>query len=528
MDELTRLSHVLALKLEDERPISSLDRITEMAQTIFGVDMALVTVLDETNQHFISACGIEGAGTSRADSFCTHAIKRSQVMVVEDATKDPLFTNNALVLGPPHIRFYAGAPLVMQNGAALGTLCIIHKEPRSLSAAEEMILRGLADTVVETIEHVAQEKRLRQAIEEQKAEAAKYLEAAQLGSIIERSTNEIFVFDADSLKFTYVNEGARQNLGYTQEELEKITPVCIKPYFEEESFRALLQPLIQSDVKMLHFETVHQRKDGSTYPVKVRLELDRFGNTPCFIALIRDITLEKTQEAAIAEQMEDLRQFNALVTHDLNTPLRHAAMFSMLAMDSLPKGHESVEHLEVSIKAVQKAQAMLNTLAGYSNLGKGSLEFGPVDLNTVVIDVISSLKIRLEEIGGSIVTSPLPTVHGNATLLTQLFQNLIQNSIKYRSDKSPLIDVSASQKNNSAIVAVADNGLGIDPGYADHVFKIFKRLPETAKTVEGSGIGLSICQKICNLHGGTIHLDTSYRSGSRFIIELPLTLREKT
>jgi PAS domain S-box-containing protein len=128
----------------------------------------------------------------------------------------------------------------------------------------------------------------------------------RFGRIMEKSFNEIFIFDAESLKFTQVNQGARENLGYTMEELSQISPVDIKPEYTLEQFESLLQTLRDGTKELLVFETIHMRKDGSTYPVEIRLQLSKFETPPQFVAIVQDITDRKKAERAMQEAMQTL------------------------------------------------------------------------------------------------------------------------------------------------------------------------------------------------------------------------------
>lgn len=135
----------------DTPPDPSFDAVTHAAKIAFDVPIALISLLDETRQWFKSCIGLEVRETPREMSFCTHAIGQSDVYVVADASKDPLFSDNPLVTGPPHIRFYAGAPLVDSMGYALGTLCIIDAEPRSFPARDRRLLAALGACAMNAI-----------------------------------------------------------------------------------------------------------------------------------------------------------------------------------------------------------------------------------------------------------------------------------------------------------------------------------------------------------------------------------------
>lgn len=146
-DEVRRLTELRALELLDSDPEERFDRVTRLAQRLFGVPIALVSLVDDDRQWFLSNQGLDAAETPREFAFCAHTILGDDVMQVEDATVDPRFLDNPLVLGAPEIRFYAGAPISGPGGAKLGTLCIIDREPRVLTSADEASLRDMAEMI---------------------------------------------------------------------------------------------------------------------------------------------------------------------------------------------------------------------------------------------------------------------------------------------------------------------------------------------------------------------------------------------
>jgi diguanylate cyclase (GGDEF)-like protein len=146
-DEVTRLNSLRALDILDTSREERFDRLTRLARRIFGVPIALVSLVDEDRQWFKSAIGIKTRETLRNVSFCGHAILGDEVFIVEDATLDERFYDNPLVLGEPHVRFYAGCPLRFLDGSRLGTLCLIDTKPRTLDACDRASLRDLAELV---------------------------------------------------------------------------------------------------------------------------------------------------------------------------------------------------------------------------------------------------------------------------------------------------------------------------------------------------------------------------------------------
>jgi PAS domain S-box-containing protein len=518
MEEAKRLEAIRKLGLSDLSNVADLDALTELAKTLFQVDIALITVVDELQQVFVSKQGIEASGTPRNISFCTHAIEQSDVYIVEDASQQALFKDNPLVTGDPKIRFYAGAPLKSNQGAAYGTLCLIDKKPRALTDGEAASLQLLSKTAVSLLESAAHKKLFWQSAAGTEASSLLSFEAALLGHIVERANTEVFVFGADDMRFIYANAGARENLGYSGDELKTITPYDIKPDVTEAEFRKAVQPLIDGKINVLCLETVHQRKDGTTYDVELKAEYDSVSSPPVFIAFTRDITIEKMQRQKIEGQLNEMRQFNSILAHDLSSPLRHAYMFSELLVKTSGQSPETVDYAKTVQRSVQKSQDMLQTLSRYTQLGKEGVPFETIDLNAVVLSTIADMKQEIEAENATLTIEPLPSISGNGVLMGQLFQNLVQNSLKYASDAAPEITISATETARYFTIYFQDNGIGIEEKYAEQIFEIFKRLPDKNKQVPGQGIGLSTVKKITELHNGRIRLDTNYQGGARFVM----------
>lgn len=156
LDETMRLRSLNSLRVLDTQPEERFDRITRMGCHLFGVDTCLMSLVDADRQWFKSRQGLDACETGREISFCGHAILAERVFIISDATQDPRFADNPLVLGDPQIRFYAGCPIHGPGGQRIGTLCLIHPEPREFSAAEEQVLRDLAALVDDELALLAQ------------------------------------------------------------------------------------------------------------------------------------------------------------------------------------------------------------------------------------------------------------------------------------------------------------------------------------------------------------------------------------
>ncbi len=179
------------------------------------------------------------------------------------------------------------------------------------------------------------------------------------------------------------------------------------------------------------------------------------------------------------------------------------------------------QYIGFAVDGATRMQSLINDLLGFSRIGRVHNATQPVDLNRIVAQAEDSLALTIEENGARIIRPELPTVAGDPTLLTMLWQNLIGNAIKFRRpDHPPVIEITADHDDGIWTFAITDNGIGIDPDYAEKIFVIFQRL-HPRDSYPGTGIGLAVCKKIVEHHGGHITLDASYRQGARLQFTLP-------
>jgi light-regulated signal transduction histidine kinase (bacteriophytochrome) len=179
------------------------------------------------------------------------------------------------------------------------------------------------------------------------------------------------------------------------------------------------------------------------------------------------------------------------------------------------------QYIGFAVDGAQRMQALINDLLAFSRVGRVERPHAPVDCNALLERARDDLSRAIEAAGAEVEAGPLPTIDGDASLLRLVFQNLLGNAIKFRGEAAPRVRVDAARENGEWRFSVADNGIGIDPEYAERIFVIFQRLHPRA-SYEGTGIGLAMCRKIVEYHGGRMWLDTDNgAAGSRFCFTLP-------
>jgi len=249
----------------------------------------------------------------------------------------------------------------------------------------------------------------------------------------------------------------------------------------------------------------------------------------CVITLT-DITERKRSEEALTRQAEelarsnsDLREFAYSASHDFREPLRQVAVFGELLQvnhqgDLNDEGRQLVQQM---VGAAHRMEALLKDLLAYTQAADAPQhEIVSTDANEVLRKTLAVFEDRIAQSGAHVDCKPLPSLEVHELHLTQLFQNLISNALKYRGEAPPVVEVFAERAGEMWQISVVDNGIGIDPDYCEQVFGLFKRLHGGGK-YSGSGIGLAICQKIVQRYGGRIWVKSEPGRGSRFVFTLP-------
>lgn len=253
----------------------------------------------------------------------------------------------------------------------------------------------------------------------------------------------------------------------------------------------------------------------------------RFENSdgePFVLGVARDVTKEIEAERELKRSNRELEEFAYVASHDLKAPLRHVSMSAGFLRDQYADkfDDEGREMMNVIASSTERMQKMIDSLLAYSRVGRKDVKMEEVDLGQMLQELQETIGNHLQEKNTTLEIGEMPAVYADKYLLVQLFQNLIENSIKYKKkDQDPLIRISALRREDAWEFSVADNGIGIDPKYADKVFMIFQRLHHNDE-YGGVGIGLAICQRIADFHGGKIWLDTSYKDGTKFVFTLPV------
>jgi signal transduction histidine kinase len=233
------------------------------------------------------------------------------------------------------------------------------------------------------------------------------------------------------------------------------------------------------------------------------------------------VARERIQEA-LQRSNTELEQLAYVASHDMQEPLRMVASYLQLVAQRYQGklDAEADEFIGFAVDGAKRMQALINDLLAYSRVGTKARPFAPTDCGAIVDVVINDLRVAIEECGARITHGPLPVVMADATQISHLFLNLLANAIKFRGTEAPRVQIDAEPTDDGWCFSVRDNGIGIGPEYFDRIFVLFQRL-HSRREYAGTGIGLALCKKIVERHGGRIWVESAPGAGAAFRFTLP-------
>ena len=375
------------------------------------------------------------------------------------------------------------------------------------------------------------------------------LSDARYRRLFETAQDGILILDAETGQVVDANPFMKELLGYSQEEFLGRKLWEIGPFKGEDASKSAFAELQVND--RLHYEGLPlEAKDGRRVEVEFISNAYLADATRFIQCNIRDITermrvnqaLETANKemafqieekgkradelvminAELARSNAELEQFAYVATHDLQEPLRAVASCVQL----LQKRYEgqlderAQEFITHAVDGTKRMQTLINDLLAYSRISTDAQVFASTNCEMVLKEALANLVVAISESGAVVTQDALPTVSGDATQLTQLFQNLIGNALKFREERPPQIHIGAVRDNGDWRFSVADNGIGMEPQYFERVFLVFQRL-HTRKEYQGTGIGLAICKKVVERHGGRIWAESEPGQGATFCFTIP-------
>ncbi len=366
-----------------------------------------------------------------------------------------------------------------------------------------------------------------------RAEEALIQERYLMDSLMDNVPDNIYFKDANS-RFTKINRALTRGFGLDdpakalgKTDFDFFTEEHARPAFEDE------QEIMRSGRPLVAKEEEETWSDGkvrwvSTTKMPLR---DEKGKVIGTFGVSRDITDRKRAEQQLKRTAEELARSNAeleqfayVASHDLQEPLRMVASYTQLLARRYKEklDQDADEFIHYIVDGATRMQKLINDLLAYSRVGTRGKAFEPTDCEALLERSLANLQMAVEESGAVVTHDPLPTVTADPTQLGQLFQNLLGNAIKFHGEKPPRLHVAARRRGKEWTFFVRDNGIGIDAEYAERIFVIFQRLHHR-RDYSGTGIGLAICKKIVERHGGRIWVESQPGKGSTFYFTIPKT-----
>lgn len=370
----------------------------------------------------------------------------------------------------------------------------------------------------------------------QKTKSISEDDATRLGRIIEDSLNEVYVFDCNSLRFELVNRGARENLGYSMEELRELTPVNLKPLFTEETFRKHVQPLIDGQEQYLVFTTIHRRKNGSHYDVEVRLSISHSETKSVFFAIIEDITERLKIQGRLIEAKEEADRANkaksdflAAMSHDLRTPLNAILGFSKMIHSEMngPTIDKYIEYAKDIERSGNLLLTLIDDLLDISAIDAGEvvLKKEEILLPSFIDDCLNSFSAIAKKKDIDIINSYEDknlTLIADKTAVERMLNNLVSNAIKFTPQKGRIV-ISYHKENANLKLSVEDNGIGMSEQALQTIHEPFTQADDAEAYVaqEGWGLGLAIVKSLMELHQGNIDITSTLGLGTKVTLNFP-------
>lgn len=354
-------------------------------------------------------------------------------------------------------------------------------------------------------------------------------EESRLRLALEAAPTGILMVDASGA-IVLVNAHIEKVFGYSRAELLG-TPVeqLLQPHLRGQA--SPLSSLQPREPGMLVLSA--RRKDGSEIPIEVGSAIVDAEDGRFVVSSVIDVSERRSAEQALRDQSaelersnRELEQFAYVASHDLREPLRMVATYVTLLQREYSDrlDGEALDYIRFAAEGATRLTRLVSDLLEYARIGPQKLNLAAVDCRAALAEVLAALRAHLEQTGTSVSSGALPHVLGDHVLICQVFQNLIENGIKFRSATPAHIHISAERVNSEWHFHFEDNGIGIEPRFHARIFELFQRL-HTSDRYPGTGMGLALCKKVVERHGGRIWVTSKPGEGSTFSFSLP-ALRE--
>jgi signal transduction histidine kinase/ActR/RegA family two-component response regulator len=520
-NEAARLLALNELDLLDTPSDPVLDGLVRCAATVLRCPIALVSLVDEHRQWFLSRTGMKQASTPRELAFCAHAILGEDLFVVCDAARDERFVDHPHVTGEPHVRFYAGAPLVL-DGQQLGTLCVIDHEPREFDAPGRALLADLARAVMHWLVSWREHRQLRDT-QGFLARIARHVPGAFYQYRLAPDGSSHFPYASEGLNAVYelAPESVRRDASAVFTRLHPDDLMAVRAAIADSALT--LQPWSQQ-YRVCLPQRGERWLEGQATPQRVD------DGSVLWCGFIHDITERRAAEHVLRENFASERasqaksEFLSRMSHELRTPLNAVLGFTQLMLADRRLPERTHGHLEQVRRAGQHLLELVNDVLDLTRIERGflALRSEAVDVN----EVLRASLALVEPLAGQRGVRIMPPeddapvlVQGDARALGQVLLNLLSNGVKYNREQGRLW-VELLDGADEVLIRVGDEGSGLSAEQKNQLFQPFQRLGAEHGPVPGSGLGLAIARQLVEaMQGRLLLLD---RPGEGCVFELTL------
>jgi PAS domain S-box-containing protein len=350
--------------------------------------------------------------------------------------------------------------------------------------------------------------------------------------VVSETASDAFITASQGGRIILANPATERIFGYSQAELEGKPVTMLMPETQRPQDLSVFGRYLgtrEGTPEWSSFELTARTKAGAEIPVEISLAQSGQGAERTITAIVRDITARKLAQEELARRATELARSNAeleqfayVSSHDLQEPLRMVSSYLQLIEKRYKErlDEDGHEFIRFAVEGAKRMQTLINDLLSFSRVGTRGKPFEPVESEAALKDALANLEVAIEKNHAKIEYDGLPMVTADAGQLTQLVQNLVGNAIKFHGKAAPVVRIEATRGDGMWTFAVRDNGIGIDPKYFDRMFVVFQRL-HAREEYPGTGIGLAICKKIVERHGGRIWVESEVGKGTTFQFTLP-------
>ena len=565
--EQARLQALYDLALLDTSPEERFDRYTRLATRLFGVEIALVSLVDAERQWFKSQQGFSLAQTSRQESFCSHAIQEAGIFEIEDASQDERFASNRLVTASRGIRFYAGMPLTTVGGFRVGTLCIIDSSPRRLDASEKQSLRDLAASVEDEINRSAlaaefakaekARRQLEQDDQQQRTLVTALASLNEIGAMSELTLNEQLQRALElGSRYLSLEVGIISRI---EKGMYEVVAAVSPPEMSLEKGASLPlantycdMTLKANDLLAIHHVAEHDARHHPCYRhfgleayigITIRIADQLFGSVSFSSPYSRKDAFSQTDKLFVRllsrwlaaclerQRIEKLKnEFIATVSHELRTPLTTISGVLKLAVSGttgvLPA--QTGELLGIALRNSQRLGVLINDLLDMEKLVLGQFDFfiTPQPLNILLESAIQENQAYAEQYQVELICTGAASkrkISVDIVRFQQVMANLLSNAAKF-SEKGGKVRLFCDETESSVKINVQGTGCGVPESFRHRIFDKFSQADASDRRIKGgTGLGLSISKALTEYMGGEIGFTSLEGRGSTFFLQFPWT-----